>query len=99
MINALGLEECMSLRKANDGFTYFGCKKSIKKLTTSKAGSTKVHFKSVTVEGEQLLTVGSKDAGVHAGTHMGATGASQEGEEIYEVSDPPVNKSIERDNQ
>jgi hypothetical protein len=34
MINALGLEDGVSLRNANDGFTYFGCKKSIRKLTS-----------------------------------------------------------------
>lgn len=50
MINTLGLEDGVSLRKANDGFTYFGCKKSIKKLVTTRfggAGPSKVHFKSV----------------------------------------------------
>jgi hypothetical protein len=31
-INALGLENGMSLRQAGDGYTYFGCKKSIKKF-------------------------------------------------------------------
>jgi hypothetical protein len=33
MINALGLEDDVSLRETpQDGFTYFGCKKSINKL-------------------------------------------------------------------
>jgi len=41
-INTLGLEE-NSLRKVEDGFTYFGCKKSIKKVnrqTFNKTGNT-----------------------------------------------------------
>jgi hypothetical protein len=38
MINALGLEDDMTLRKAYDGFTYFGCKKSIKKLANKFGG-------------------------------------------------------------
>lgn len=37
VINAMGLEDDKSFRKANDGFTYFGCKKSIKK---ANKGST-----------------------------------------------------------
>lgn len=28
----MGLEDDRSVRKAGDGFTYFGCKKSIKKF-------------------------------------------------------------------
>jgi hypothetical protein len=55
MINALGLEDEVSLRKASDGFTYFGCKKSIKKLsskTMGTLGSSKIHFKSVIQDGE-----------------------------------------------
>jgi hypothetical protein len=32
ILNSIGLEESKSLRKARDGFTYFGCKKSIKKI-------------------------------------------------------------------
>lgn len=35
LINALGLELPKSKRTIQDGFTYFGCKKSIKKLSTS----------------------------------------------------------------
>jgi len=80
MINTLGLEDGVSLRKANDGFTYFGCKKSIKKLVTTRFGGTgpsKVHFKSVNQEGgDHQLTVGSKGGMNSAATHMGATGAS-----------------------
>jgi hypothetical protein len=33
VINPLGLEQELSLRKAGDGFTYFGCKKSVKRLS------------------------------------------------------------------
>lgn len=39
IINALGLEEDKSLRKAGDGFTYFGCKKSIKKSTGQRSST------------------------------------------------------------
>lgn len=47
IINAMGLEEEKSLRKAGDGFTYFGCKKSIKK---SNKGST---YKSLFGSGDK----------------------------------------------
>ena len=38
-INALGLDQGLSLRKAQDGFTYFGCKKSIKNLAKFSTSS------------------------------------------------------------
>lgn len=40
LINAIGLENERSLRKGFDGFTYFGCKKSIKKIKKSGMMST-----------------------------------------------------------
>ena len=43
IINALGLEEDKSMRKASDGFTYFGCKKSIKKIA-NKSNTGKLTF-------------------------------------------------------
>jgi hypothetical protein len=39
VINALGLEAGVSLRRAYDGFTYFGCKKSIKRLSLKVSSS------------------------------------------------------------
>jgi len=35
LINSLGLDDGKSKRKIFDGFTYFGCKKSIKKMVKS----------------------------------------------------------------
>lgn len=36
LINALGLENIKTKRGAKDGFTYFGCKKSIKKIVRTQ---------------------------------------------------------------
>jgi hypothetical protein len=40
IISTLGLEGEKSLRKTNDGFTYFGCKKSIKKNNSNFSSNT-----------------------------------------------------------
>ena len=44
-INPLGLENKKSLRAAEDGFTYFGCKKSIKKQLRQNARVILNHIK------------------------------------------------------
>jgi hypothetical protein len=46
MINAIGLENNKSHRKADDGFTYFGCKKSIKKGGRTAAYSSASPFEN-----------------------------------------------------
>jgi hypothetical protein len=38
-INALGLENDKNQRKSNDGFVYFGCKKSIKRIKKIMGGT------------------------------------------------------------
>lgn len=63
LINPLGLEGDLSFRKAYDGFTYFGCKKSIKKSIRNQATNGK-------------LTFGASDQNQFI--QMGATGASMD---------------------
>jgi hypothetical protein len=48
VINATGLDNDKSFRKANDGFTYFGCKKSIKKIKKG-GGATSNQKRSLNV--------------------------------------------------
>lgn len=40
LISSLGLEGDKSMRKTNDGFTYFGCKKSIQKSNSNFSSNT-----------------------------------------------------------
>jgi hypothetical protein len=86
MINALGLENGISLRKVFDGFTYFGCKKSIKNQASKSQfspASPQPQLKVMPGHGQSTASNGGFNG--HMG--MGATGTSNEEatSEIFEV--------------
>jgi hypothetical protein len=51
-INALGLENGIALRQAADGYTYFGCKKSIKKFNKYQSANLKPALRSENLFGK-----------------------------------------------
>ena len=52
-MNALGLENGIALRQASDGYTYFGCKKSIKKFNKYQSANLKPVLRSENLFGKQ----------------------------------------------
>jgi hypothetical protein len=53
-INALGLENGIALRQASDGYTYFGCKKSIKKFSKHHSANAKPALRSDNLLGKPI---------------------------------------------
>ena len=88
-LNALGLENGLSHRLTpgrGDGFTYFGCKKSIKRLEKISANTHNLKFASINTAGGP-------------GQQMGATGTSNEEAEYIHVRSSEVDVSAERDRE
>jgi len=85
-INALGLEHGMSLRQSFDGYTFFGCKKSIKKMKNFSSSSPQTQLKLAKDATNEAIGPISNP---HYLAQMGATGTSNEdgvtGGEYFEV--------------
>lgn len=75
-VNALGLEGGITKRAVQDGYTYFGCKKSVKRLTKENTSSPQHQFK---------LASGTSLEKGHSHP-LGATGTSNEDgvQEVWE---------------
>ncbi|CDW75623.1 UNKNOWN [Stylonychia lemnae] len=73
-LNPLGLEENRSLRKVSDGFTYFGCKKAIRK--TPKVINSQNQIKVYKKQSQIIDNNSNLKNTDNFSAQMGATGAS-----------------------
>lgn len=80
MLNALGLENGLSLRLpsgSGDGVTYFGCKKSIKKYGKALSQNSPQH-QLLLANAYTNSTLSNGLGAVNGAQQMGATGTSNE---------------------